>query len=82
MQRSQKAIWASYWFAMALSLICLISYLVGYAWIGSQTVWVIPFLAFFPQAFLMAVLSQKTSQDRIDSLEERIRSLETQQSLV
>lgn len=80
MESTKRELWAPYWFAVALSLICLIALIGGQFWTGSDTVWVIPFLGFFPHSFLLLALTQKRGQERIRSLEDRIQLLESQRT--
>lgn len=76
MNLTSKQIWAPYWFAIALSAICVVGNLAGYAWTGQQAVALLPFLCFLPHSFFLAAAAQKQSQERISVLEDRIGMLE------
>jgi hypothetical protein len=73
----KATVWTPFVFSVALSGICLFSYLFGPRSTnpGSE-VWIIPFLCFLPLSFQAACSNQRENRNHIKRLEARIQRLE------
>jgi hypothetical protein len=73
MKSNFAALWLPFAFAVGLSVISLVTYAVT----AGSSAWVPAFVAFFPMVFFLGAQTHSRSGAQIQTLESRIRQLES-----